>query len=102
MSDLKPRPLDFGVEIRRFLDQRRIEAALPPVMRKRRVDLSGYERIGGLTNRNYKLYFGEQTLVLRLPGRGTQRFIDRATERANHEAAYLVLRSRRRALCSVR
>ena len=34
---------------------------------------SALERIGGLTNRNYKLYFGEQTLVLRLPGRGTAR-----------------------------
>ena len=79
--------VNLGEEIRRFLDQRRIEAALPPSLRKRRIDLSGYERIGGLTNRNYKLYFGEQTLVLRLPGRGTGRFIDRATERANHDAA---------------
>ncbi len=77
----------FASEIRRFLDARRIEAALPPALRRRRIDLSGYERIGGLTNRNYKLYFGEQTLVLRLPGRGTGRFIDRATERANHDAA---------------
>jgi thiamine kinase-like enzyme len=76
-----------GAEIRRFLNERRIEAALPPALRRQRLEKSGYERIGGLTNQNYKLFFGEQTLVLRLPGRGTGRFIDRAMERANHEAA---------------
>jgi thiamine kinase-like enzyme len=73
--------------LRRFIDGRSIEAALPPELRRRGVALDNYERIGGITNRNYKLHVGGETLVLRLPGRGTGRFINRSTERANHEVA---------------
>lgn len=73
--------------IRRFVYTRMIEAAIPPRIRKGTPPLEGIERIGGLTNRNYKLKLGEETLVLRLPGRGTGRFIDRSSERANQEAA---------------
>lgn len=74
-------------EIKRFLDYRRIEAALPPSIRRECLPVEAYERIGGLTNRNYKLYRGSEALVLRLPGRGTGRFIDRSSERANQDAA---------------
>jgi thiamine kinase-like enzyme len=73
--------------LRRFIDGRRIEAALPPDLRKRGVDLDTRERLGGLTNQNYKLVIGGEALVLRLPGRGTGRFIRRSIERANQEAA---------------
>ncbi|HET7838814.1 MAG TPA: phosphotransferase [Rectinemataceae bacterium] len=73
--------------LRRFIDGRRIEAALPPGLRRRGVVLEGLQPMGGLTNRNYKVFVGGEALVLRLPGRGTGRFIDRSTERANHEAA---------------
>jgi thiamine kinase-like enzyme len=73
--------------LRRFIDGRRIESALPPDLRRKGIALDVYERIGGLTNSNYKVLVGGETLVLRLPGRGTGRFIDRSTERANHEAA---------------
>jgi len=78
---------DIVGEIKRFIDNRRIEAAIPPSIRRRGVPFGGYERIGGLTNRNYKVYLGDEALVLRLPGRGTGRFIDRSSERANQEAA---------------
>jgi thiamine kinase-like enzyme len=73
--------------LRRFIDGRRIEAALPPGLRRKGVVLEALQPIGGLTNRNYKVFVGGEALVLRLPGRGTGRFIDRSTERANHEAA---------------
>ena len=73
--------------LRRFIDVKRIEAAIPRSIRSPGLEFRGYERIGGLTNRNYKVYLGTETLVLRLPGRGTGRFINRSVERANQEAA---------------
>ena len=62
-----------SLSLRRFIDGRRIEAALPPGLRRRGVVLEGLQPIGGLTNRNYKLFVGGEALVLRLPGRGTGR-----------------------------
>ena len=79
--------IDLLEGFRRFIDGRRIEAALPPDLRRRGVELGSSVRLGGLTNRNYKVLVGGETLVLRLPGRGTGRFINRSTERANQEAA---------------
>jgi thiamine kinase-like enzyme len=78
---------DFLVGLRRFIDGKRIEAALPPHFRGKGLYLEDMEKLGGLTNRNYKLHVDGQALVLRLPGRGTGRFINRSTERANQEAA---------------
>ena len=74
-------------ELRRILTGKRIEAAIPPALRKQGLRVEDYERIGGLTNRNYKLNRGSNAVVLRLPGWGTARFIDRSSERANQEAA---------------
>jgi thiamine kinase-like enzyme len=45
------------------------------------------ERLGGLTNRNYKLTLGAESYVLRIAGEGTERFIDRAAELHNARAA---------------
>jgi len=76
-------------EIRRILTGKRIEAAIPSSLRKQGLKVEDYERMGGLTNRNYKLNRGGNAVVLRLPGWGTARFIDRSSERANQEAAAL-------------
>jgi thiamine kinase-like enzyme len=45
------------------------------------------ERIGGLTNRNYKLTLGTERYVLRLAGAGTSDYIDRAAEAHNARVA---------------
>lgn len=45
------------------------------------------ERLGGLTNRVFKVATGEGAFVLRLPGAGTAAYIDRAVERHNAEVA---------------
>jgi thiamine kinase-like enzyme len=45
------------------------------------------ERLGGLTNRNYKLTLGGESYVLRIAGEGTERFIDRTAELHNARAA---------------
>jgi thiamine kinase-like enzyme len=45
------------------------------------------ERIGGLTNRNYKVTLGPERYVLRLAGAGTSDYIDRAAEAHNARVA---------------
>jgi len=45
------------------------------------------ERIGGLTNRNYKVTLGPERYVLRLAGAGTSEYIDRAAEAHNARVA---------------
>ena len=45
------------------------------------------ERIGGLTNRNYKITLGPERYVLRLAGAGTSEYIDRAAEAHNARVA---------------
>jgi thiamine kinase-like enzyme len=45
------------------------------------------ERIGGLTNRNYKVTLGAERYVLRLAGAGTSDYIDRAAEAHNARLA---------------
>src|SRR5919106_1856652 len=45
------------------------------------------ERIGGLTNRNYKITLGPERYVLRLAGAGTSEYIDREAEAHNARLA---------------
>jgi len=40
----------------------------------------GVERLAGLTNRNYKITFGDECFVLRIPGEGTSEYINRQQE----------------------
>jgi len=45
------------------------------------------ERIGGLTNRNYKIVLGPERYVLRIAGAGTSEYIDRDAEAHNASVA---------------
>jgi thiamine kinase-like enzyme len=47
----------------------------------------GWERLGGLTNRNYKVTLGDEAYVLRVAGEGTSEYIDRAVEAHNARIA---------------
>ncbi len=47
----------------------------------------GIERIGGLTNRNYKITLGAERYVLRIAGAGTGDYIDRRAEAHNARVA---------------
>ncbi len=51
------------------------------------LDRPDIERIGGLTNRNYKVSVGAETYVLRLAGAGTGEYIDRKAEERNARIA---------------
>ena len=46
-----------------------------------------FERLGGLTNRNYRVNMEGERLVLRIAGEGSDTYIDRAVERHNAEVA---------------
>jgi thiamine kinase-like enzyme len=56
-----------------------------PALRKLPRDEMAYEPLPGLTNRNYKITTSGESYVLRLPGAGTEQYIDRAAEA--HDAA---------------
>jgi thiamine kinase-like enzyme len=45
------------------------------------------ERLGGLTNRNYRVAVGGDQYVLRIPGEGTSEYIDRKAEAVNARIA---------------
>ena len=45
------------------------------------------QRLGGLTNLVYRIDTGAQRLVLRIPGKGTEEYIDRAVEMHNARVA---------------
>ena len=51
------------------------------------LDRPEIERIGGLTNRNYKVTIGRESYVLRLAGAGTGDYIDRKFEEHNARVA---------------
>ena len=51
------------------------------------LDRPQIERIGGLTNRNYKVTVGRESYVLRLAGAGTGDYIDRRLEEHNARVA---------------
>jgi thiamine kinase-like enzyme len=58
-----------------------------PILAKQPVERVAIARIGGLTNRNYKLTLGSERYVLRLAGAGTAAYIDRAAEAHNARVA---------------
>jgi len=50
-------------------------------------DALEFSRLAGLTNRIYKVSLGQDHYVVRLPGKGTDKFIDRRTEAYNARLA---------------
>jgi thiamine kinase-like enzyme len=64
----------------------RVLAAIPTFVGTT-MDRPEIERIGGLTNRNYKITIGPESYVLRLAGAGTSEYIDRKAEAHNARIA---------------
>ena len=52
-----------------------------------RADDLAITRLGGLTNMVYRVEIGEEKLIVRLPGAGTEAYIDRQVELTNARAA---------------
>lgn len=48
-------------------------------------NISEITRIGGMTNKNYKLRLNGELIILRLPGVGTEKLIDRSSENRNSQ-----------------
>src|SRR5437867_12142424 len=73
-------------------DQTEIEIARERLLRtglfsREAVSTARLSRLGGLTNRNYRVDVEGQSLVLRIPGEGTSAYIYRAIEKHNAEVA---------------
>jgi thiamine kinase-like enzyme len=79
MSDAAPGPSERD-EIARVLSG-------IPIFGGRPLGQPEIERIGGLTNRNYRITIGEGSYVLRLAGAGTAAYIDRRAEEHNARVA---------------
>lgn len=47
--------------------------------------ISSIEPLGGLTNRNFKATINEKEYAVRIPGKGTEHYINRAAEKMNSE-----------------
>ncbi|WP_018716623.1 choline/ethanolamine kinase family protein [Arhodomonas aquaeolei] len=58
-----------------------------PRLAGRSAEALGAERLGGMTNLVYRLNDGGEQLVLRIPGEGTEAYIDRGVEAHNTRAA---------------
>jgi thiamine kinase-like enzyme len=58
-----------------------------PIFAGRSFGQPAIERIGGLTNRNYRITIGPDSYVLRLAGAGTAAYIDRRAEAHNAKVA---------------
>lgn len=53
-------------------------------------DIELLESAGGMTNKNYKVVFGGSSFIIRMPGNGTERFINRALEKENSTIAQIL------------
>lgn len=70
-------------------DIKAIEDALRQVPEYRNIDLNADQvtRLGGMTNLVYRVQLVQQNIIVRIPGKGTEDYIDRAVELNNAEAA---------------
>lgn len=60
-----------------------VESAIGGISLLGRVRVEAVERLGGLTNRVYRVKTSEADYVLRIPGEGTEGYIDREVEGVN-------------------
>ena len=70
-------------------NQKAIHAALQNVTKFADLDMASLKtiRLGGLTNLVYRVQTPTDTLIVRIPGKGTNEYIDRAVELHNATAA---------------
>jgi len=73
-----------ALDIRNYIDTTTVTTVLFTALKLKNAHIRGIERIGGLTNKNFKVYLDNATYVVRIPGPGTGRFINRSHEKANN------------------
>lgn len=69
------------------IDDARTALAAIPDLAGTAIDGADITRLGGLTNRVFRVDLGDDRLCLRLPGKGTEAYIDRNVEAVNARAA---------------
>lgn len=55
-------------------------------LKKDDISIDSFIRVGGMTNKNYKVKTVDESFILRLPGEGTEKIIDRKSEVLNVKA----------------
>ncbi len=69
------------------MEEARAALARIPLFAGRDPDGAEIERLGGLTNRVYRVRFDDESFCLRIPGKGTEDYIDRRVEATNAKVA---------------
>lgn len=68
--------------------KQQVKTILADVMNLHSESVTHIEKLGGLTNNNYKVKINGEEFVVRIPGTGTEKIIDRHNEKANASIAY--------------
>ncbi|HFD16381.1 MAG TPA: LPS biosynthesis choline kinase [Rhodospirillales bacterium] len=69
------------------MEEARAALARIPCFADRDLEAATFERLGGLTNRVYRVDIDGERFCLRIPGKGTEDYIDRRVEATNARAA---------------
>jgi len=75
--------MSVALDLRTYIDTKTVATILFTALKMKNAHIRGIERIGGLTNKNYKVYLDNATYVVRIPGPGTSKFINRSFEKEN-------------------
>ncbi|MEH7250381.1 NTP transferase domain-containing protein [Neobacillus niacini] len=67
-----------------------VKQLLSEVLEIDQQSISKIEKLGGLTNNNYKVNIKDKDFVVRVPGFGTEKTIDRLNEKINSSLAYKI------------
>ncbi|WP_052352957.1 phosphotransferase [Neobacillus dielmonensis] len=70
------------------IKERHVKELLAEVLEIDQESVSNIEKLGGLTNDNFKVTINGQDYVARVPGTGTEKTIDRRNEKFNSTIAY--------------
>lgn len=65
------------------IEKNQIESILRECLNLTECEVREFNRIGGMTNKNYKVKLNGEFIILRLPGVGTDKMIDRSSEIRN-------------------
>lgn len=68
--------------------KRNVKELLSEVLAVAPESIKNIEKLGGLTNNNFKVTINDQDFVARVPGTGTEKIIDRRKEKFNSSIAY--------------
>jgi thiamine kinase-like enzyme/choline kinase len=70
--------------------EKQVQDILSEVLSVEPAFIHNIEKLGGLTNNNFKVKIHDKEYVVRIPGTGTEKIINRQNEKANSSIAYQI------------